>query len=344
MGVGARALVMQNARADRAWVLSHGAHGGFDSSLSREAVLTIADMPGIKHDADGKAIVSADVIVGVEGRKRIDDSRASFGLIGVGEKFLAVHPEFHLTGGRMFQPGVRELIAGKSRHELFKGLEIGEHLRLRGNDWTVVGHFEAGGFFDLSLIADAPTVMSAFGNSAFNTLTVMLESTGAFIQLQAALKANPAVDVDLRNEIELMREQTKQISGVLDFVSYFVGVIMAAGATLGAINTMYAIVDSRKREFATLRAIGFGARPMILAVLTEAMIMTLPGAVVGAVAAWVLFNGNSVSPAGMSFRLAVTPGLVVLGVCWALAMGLIGGLLPALRAARVSVTTALRAI
>ena len=344
MGVGARALAAQNTRDDRVWVLSHGAHGGFDSSLSKAAVLTVADMPGIKKDLDGKAMVTADVIVSIEGRKKIDNSRATFGLIGVGNEFQAVQPEFHLTAGRMFRPGVRELIAGRSRYETFKNLDIGEHLRLRGNDWTVVGHFEAGGFFDLSLIADAPTVMSAFGNSAFNTVTAMLESSGAFDELQAALKANPSIDVDLRHETDLMREQTKQFVGVLDFISYFVGAIMAAGATLGAVNAMYAIVDSRQREIATLRAIGFSAWPVIMAVLSEALILVLPGAGFGALTAWILFNGNSVSPAGMTFRLSVTPGLVALGVGWALAMGLIGGLLPALRAARVSVTAALRAI
>jgi putative ABC transport system permease protein len=140
-----------------------------------------------------------------------------------------------------------------------------------------------------------------------------------------------------------MREQSKNLSGVLDFVSYFVGAVMAAGATLGAVNSMYAIVDSRKREIATLRAIGFGAGPVILAVLTEAVLLVLPGAVLGALAAWLLFNGNTVSPIGMSFKLTVTADLVVLGVAWALAMGLIGGLLPALRAAGVSVAAALRA-
>jgi putative ABC transport system permease protein len=344
MGTGTRAMVMQNARADRAWILSHGAQGNFDSNLPKNAVPIIEDMPGIKKDADGKALAYADAIVYVEGRKKIDDSRVNLELIGVGDMFEAVHPEFHLTAGRMFQPGVRELIAGKSRHELLKNFEVGDHVRLRGNDWTVVGHFEAGGFFDNSLMGDAPTVMSAFGNSTFNAVTAMLESPAAFDQLQAALKADPSVDVEVRREIDLMREQSKQLSKVMDFVSYFVGVTMAIGATLGAINAMYAIVDGRKREIATLRAIGFGVWPVILAVLTEALILVLPGAAVGALAAWLLFNGNVISPGGMSITLLVTPGVVALGIGWALAMGLIGGLLPAVRAARVSVTAALRAI
>jgi putative ABC transport system permease protein len=343
MGAGARAKVMQNVRADRAWVLKHGAQGNFDSSLPRNVVPIIEDMPGIKKDTDGKTLAYASVIEVVEGRKKIDNSRANFGLIGVSDGFLAVNPNLRLTAGRMFRPGVRELIAGKSRHELFKNFEIGDQVRLRGNYWTVVGHYQSGGFFDDSLMGDAPTVMSAFRNGAFNTVTVMLESPAAFEQLQNALKANPSIDVDVRHEIDLMREQSKQLSGIMDFVSYFVGVTMAIGATLGAINAMYAIVDSRRRELATLRAIGFGVWPVILAVLAEALILVLPGAAIGALAAWVLFNGHVISPGGMSFSLSVTPGLVMLGIGWALAMGLIGGLLPALRAANASVTQALRA-
>jgi putative ABC transport system permease protein len=343
MGTGARAMVMQNARADRAWILSHGAQDSFDSNLPKSAVPIISDMPGIEKDADGRALAYAAVIVDVEGRKKVDNSRVHFGLLGVGDMFRAVHPEFHLTAGRIFQPGVRELIAGKSRHELLKNFEIGDHVRLRGNDWTVVGHFEAGGFFDNNLMGDAPTVMSAFGNSSFNSVTAMLESPAAFDQLQAALKANSSVDVEVRREIDLMREQSKQLSKVMDFVSYFVGVTMAIGATLGAVNAMYAIVDSRRREIATLRAIGFGVWPVVLAVLTEALVLVLPGAAIGALAAWFLFNGNVISPGGLSITLSVTPGLVALGIGWALAMGLIGGLLPALRAASVSVTAALRA-
>jgi putative ABC transport system permease protein len=343
IGAGARAMIMHDARADRVWVLKHGSHGTGDSSLSREAVLALADMPGVKHGVDGKAMLYGAVFVGVEGRKKIDNARTMFALFGVGAEFPAVHPEFHLVAGRMFQPGLRELIAGKSRYELYKNFEIGDHVRLRGNEWTVVGHFETGGFFDAHLLADAPTVMSVFGIATFNNATLMLQSAAAFDELQAAVRANPSLDVELRPEIDFMREQSKHLTGVLDFVSYFVGAVMAAGATLGAVNSMYAIVDSRKREIATLRAIGFGAVPVTLAVLAEAVLLVLPGAALGALAAWLLFNGNTVSPIGMSFKLTVTSHLVVLGVAWAMAMGLVGGLLPALRAGGVSVAAALRA-
>ncbi len=141
-----------------------------------------------------------------------------------------------------------------------------------------------------------------------------------------------------------MEDGFKQLNAILDFVSYFVGTIMAIAATLGAVNSLYAIVDSRRREFATLRAIGFGSGPIVISVLVESIVLAFPGALLGGALAWILFNGLSASPFGYSFQLSVTPTLAMFGILWALGMGLVGGLLPALRAARIPVTTALRTV
>jgi putative ABC transport system permease protein len=344
MGAGVQTTVAQSARADRAWVLSRGAQSMFTSALSKDAVRTITDMPGIKRDADGKEIVSVHVIVPIEGMKKKDNARVSFPLIGVGEKFPIAYPEFHLTGGRMFRPGVHELIAGKTRHESLKNLEIGDRIRLRGGDWIVVGHFAAGAAFDSSLIADTETVISAFRNATPNTVTVMLESSDAFSQMQTFIGSIPSIDADLKHDTEVMQAQFAQVTGLLDFVSYVVGAVMAVGATLGATNAMYAIMEGRTREIATLRAIGFGVGPIIISVLTETMILAVLGALLGAVIAWLLFNGHAINPVGISLTLSVTPGVVALGIGWAVAMGLIGGLLPTIRATSVSVTDGLRSI
>jgi len=147
----------------------------------------------------------------------------------------------------------------------------------------------------------------------------------------------------LQNEADYTEKVSGTLTNVLNSISYFVGGVMALGATLGAINVMYAIVDGRKREIATLRAIGFSTGPIIVSVLIESLLLALPGALLGVLAAWIFFNGNTVSPMGTSFKLIITPHLIELGVAWALVMGVIGGLLPAVRAARVPVTTALRA-
>jgi putative ABC transport system permease protein len=172
----------------------------------------------------------------------------------------------------------------------------------------------------------------------------MLESATGYDELLRALKGNPTFHVEAKHESEVVEEDFKGFHGILNFASYFVGVIMAIGATLGAINSLYALVDARRRELATLRAIGFGSGAIVVSILSESILFAVPGALLGGTLAWAFFNGLSASPFGFSFQLAVTPSLVVLGIAWALAMGLIGGLLPALRAARVSVTTALRAI
>ena len=162
--------------------------------------------------------------------------------------------------------------------------------------------------------------------------------------LRAAVSSNPALRLDVQHEKDAIEAAFKPLNSILNFVSFFVGTIMAIGATLGAVNSLYAMVDSRQREIATLRAIGFSPGAVVLAVLLESMLLALPGALLGSLLAWLLFNGLAASPFGYSFRLSVTFSLAVLGIEWALAMGLLGGLLPALRAARMPVVTALRAI
>ena len=170
----------------------------------------------------------------------------------------------------------------------------------------------------------------------------MLQSVASFSELTHALAANPSLRVQAKYEAQVIEQGTQRLNGILNFVSYFVGSIMALAATIGAANSLYAIVDGRRRELATLRAIGFDSVPIVASLLLESILLALPGAVIGALVAWILFNGLLASPFGNSFRLAVTPSLVLLGLGWALAMGLISGLLPSVRAARVPVTVALR--
>ena len=341
MGAGVRQQAVQGARADRAYVVRPEAEGG--GSLTREEVLAAEDGPGIKRGADGKPLAAAVVVSFMEGRKRLDDSRVGFPIFGVQPRYFAVNPEVHLTAGRMFQPAVHELIAGKLRYTEDKGLEIGDRVRLWGSDWTVVGHFESASWDDAALLTDAETLLSAHQLNRFQRVQVVLNSPAAINELDRALKANPTLHVEARYEADVKREESKSFTRLLDFVSYFVGTVMGAGATVGAVNAMYVLVDNRRRELATLRAIGFSSGPIVAAVLIESVLMALPGAAVGAVIAWILYNGHHVSPFGASFDLIVNGSIVTLGITWALAMGLLGGILPALRAAHVPVTDALRA-
>ncbi len=344
MGTGVRNFFMQKVRDDRVFITYKGAAGNPGSAMNRDTALVIGDLPGVKKDANGKAVLSSDVIVMISGRRKTDNVKVMMPLVGVTSQFMAVYPEIHLTAGRMFQPGLREVIVGKQRHENVKGLELGESVRLQGGNWQVVGHFEAGRNMDLTVFTDADTLASAAKRNNYNQIRALLDSPQAFDTLKSAISSNPTLDVELKREAEVMQEQSTQLSTLLDFVSYFIGVVMAIGATLGAVNAMYAVVDERKREIATLRAIGFRSLPIIVSVILETLLLALPGALLGVAIAWLFFNGNTVSPMGTTFKLAVTPALAMFGIAWALLMGLIGGLFPGIRAARVPVATALRAV
>jgi putative ABC transport system permease protein len=252
----------------------------------------------------------------------------------------------------MFTPGLAELIVGKSAQRMYRNTEIGSQLRLSGTNWTIVGVFESGGSArESELLADAPTLRSAYrrGSSAQSVL-VMLQSPAAFQTFKDAITSNPQLQVDVAKESDFGAQQSDQISKILKTVAYVVGGIMAVGAIFGALNTMYSAVSARAREIATLRAIGFGAVPIVVSVFVEALFLALIGGALGAALAWLLFNGHSVDTNGGGFQgqvmfdLAVTPALIALGIIWACAIGIVGGLFPAIRAARLPVATALRAL
>jgi len=342
MGTGARRQEMGNVRADRVVLITSGARV-FQSVISREEAAAVLELPGILRGAGGEPIVVSETEVPVEGRRRVVGNRIFFPLIGTTPIVTQYRPEMHFTSGRMFQTGLHELIASNPCARQFTGFEIGDRRPIHGTDWTVVGHFDLGQEQQCFVFADVDSIMSTFSRNTYSSVSVRLQSPSDFVAFRDAVKANPALHIEALREREVMEDGFKELNAILNFVSYFVGTIMAIGATLGAVNSLYAIVDSRRRELATLRAIGFGPGPIVASILVESILWALPGALLGCALAWVLFNGLSASPFGYSFQLAVTRSLAVLGILWALGMGLLGGLLPALRAARVPVTTALRA-
>ena len=258
-----------------------------------------------------------------------------FPLVGTTANLTQLRPEIRLTDGRMFRPGLHELIASNSCRRQFTGFDMGDRRSIRGIDWVVVGHFDEGQALQCVVYTDVDVLMSTFNRNTYNQVSAMLQSSASFTAFRDALQANPTLHLEVQHEREAVLEAFKQLKGILDFASYFVGTIMAIGATLGAVNSLYAIVDSRRRELGTLRAIGFGSAAIIASILCESLLFALPGALLGCALAWVFFNGLSASPFGYNFQLAVTASLGLIGIAWALAMGLAGGLLPALRAARL---------
>ena len=349
MATGFRQTVAGSGRGDRAVVLRGGSNSELSSTLARDATLTILDAPGVRKGDNGRPIGSAEAVVIVELPKKGSDTGANVTLRGVGSEVLALRPEVRLVAGRMFQPALHELIVGRSAQLQFQGLDLGSHLSIRGGDWTVVGMFESrGDSHESELMADADTVLSAYQRNLFQSVWVLLDSPEAFATFKDALTANPALSVDVKREPDYYAAQSKQLSTILTFVANFVGGIMAIGAIFGALNTMYSAVSARMVEIATLRAIGFGALPVVISVFAEAVLLAFAGGVIGALLAWLFFNGNSVSTLGGNFTqivfpLKVSSGLLVLGVVLAIAIGVVGGLFPAIRAARLPIATALRA-
>jgi len=343
MSTGFMRTVHNTGRADRAVVLGRGSQSEFASEIPRDSVVAIANAPNIRTGADGKPIVSADALVSVAVVKKSNGLDAYVVLRGVGPEGFALRPEIKLLSGRMFRAATHELIVGKSALTQFEGLTVGSQVSLPEGDWTVTGSFESNGDeVESQLLADSETVLSAMRATSFRSMTVMLDRPESFERFRAALTTNPALTVDVKRETELLAAQSKDLNRFLTMIAYVVGGIMGLGATFGALNTMYSMVSARLVEIATLRAMGFGGAAVVVSVLAESLLLAFLGAVIGAAIAWIAFNGNFHSVGGLVFRLAVTPGLVGLGVGFACALGFIGGLFPAIRAVGLPVTTALR--
>jgi putative ABC transport system permease protein len=342
MGTGARRQEMGDVRADRVILATTGGRV-WQSDISKEEAAAILEVPGILKGAQGEPVVVFESEVPIEGRRRVTGNRIYFPLIGTTPTVTQYAPEMRFTSGRMFQAGLHELIASNACARQFTGFENGDRRSIHSSSWTIVGHFDKGQAQQCLVYADVDSIMSTFGRNTYSSVSVRLQSSRQFEAFRDAVSANPTLHLEAHRERDVMEDGFKQLNAILNFVSYFVGIIMAIGATLGAVNSLYSIVDSRRRELATLRAMGFGSAAIVASILCESILWAIPGALLGSALAWVLFNGLSASPFGYSFQLTVTPTLAMIGVAWALAMGLLGGLLPALRAARVPVTTALRA-
>jgi putative ABC transport system permease protein len=351
MSTGLMKTIANTGRDDRAIVLRGGSNAELASAITRDQALTIMDAPGVKRGADGKPIGSAESLTLMEIPTEAGQSWANITIRGVGPKIFELRPEMKIVAGRMFQPAVHEIIVGSKANSQFEALQIGKRLRFANGEWEIVGVFESGGDrHESEVYGDGETVMSAIQRNGYQPVTVLLESPERFNAFKEALTTNPTLSVDVKRESEFFAEQAAPISRVVAIVAYVVGGIMAVGALFGALNTMYSAVSARALEIATLRAIGFGATSVVFSVFAEALALSLIGAGIGCLAAWVFFDGNVInSSAGgggisqLVFALTLTPALIVLGIVWACVIGLVGGLFPALRAARLPVAQALRA-
>lgn len=349
MGAGFQHTLADSGRDDRAIILRGGSDAELSSNLTRTDIATISNAPGLAKDADGKALLSSELVTVVNVPKMDTGTDANVTMRGVGLKLAEVRPELKIVSGKMFRPAVRELIAGVGAAKQFRGLTVGSVLRLRNADWTVTGIFSSNGdVHESELMADVDTVGSSIERNGYSSAVGLLSSAAAFTAFKDSLTSDPQLKVDVQREREYYAKQSQGLTKTINIVGTTVAVIMAIGAMFGALNTMYSAVAARGLEIATLRAIGFGAFPVLFGVIIESLLLSLLGGAIGASLAWMFFNGHTVSTLGAAFaqvvfQLTVTRTLIITGIVWACIIGLLGGFFPALRAARLPVAEALRA-
>lgn len=349
MGAGFRHTLADSGRSDRVIILRGGSDAELNSNLTRTDVDAISNAPRLAKDSAGKALLSNELVTVVNVPKIDTGTDANVTLRGVGLRLAEVRPELKIIEGRMFHPAVRELIAGAGAAKQFRGLTVGSVLHLRNADWTVTGLFTSNGdVHESELLADVDTVGSSVERNGYSSAVGLLSSPAEFTRFKDALTTDPQLKVDVQREPEYYAAQSKQLTQIITVVGKTVAVIMAIGAMFGALNSMYSAVAARGLEIATLRAIGFGAVPVLVSVMIEALLLSLIGGVIGASLAWLFFNGHSVSTLGggfaqVVFQLTVTRSLIATGIIWACVIGLLGGFFPALRVARLPVAEALRA-
>jgi len=326
---------------DVAIVLRDGSEAELNSTLLREQLDLLARGPGVKIAADGKPVVSGELLMVVDGIKKSSRTKANMPMRGVGANGLLVRKQAKIREGRMFTPGSNEIVVGAGLLREFEGFEMGKSVRFGAQTWRVVGVFEAAGtVFESELWADAPVVQSLFKRgTTFQTARVVLTSPAALPAFVAYAKNEPRLQLKAQSEQAYFAAQAERSGLLIKYFGWPLGVIMAIGALAGALNTMYASVSNRAAEIATLRVIGFSGFSAFMGTMVEALVLSALGALLGVLICAVGFNGLSASTLGagftqVAFRVQIGPDIIGQAVTLALIIGLVGGIFPGWRAAR----------
>ena len=346
---GFRAAMTVSGPDDVAIVLRSGADNEMTSGLSRDETRLVADTQGVARTPDGP-LASAELFVIINLPKRSTGTDANVPLRGVGPVAAEVRGDVTIVEGKRFEPGRNQVIVGAGAARAFGGLDLGNRFRVGQNEWEVVGIFSGGGGSAESEIwTDAAVLQPAYQRGdSFQSVYVKLASPQAFREFKDALTTDPQLKVKTLRQAEYLAEQSSMLTSFIEGLGVSIAALMALGALFGALNTMYSAVAARTREIATLRALGFGSSPVVLSVLFESVGLALIGGAVGAAAAYWAFDGfqaatiNWQSFSQIAFAFAVTPQLLLQAILWAACIGLLGGLFPAIRAARLPIASALR--
>jgi putative ABC transport system permease protein len=353
MAEGFRHTLESAGRPGRVILLRAGSDSELSSGVARDQAALLAALPGVARDGSGRPLASAEVVDMVDLPRVGETHPNNVPFRGVGAEAFAVRGELRMVEGRRFERGVREAIVGRQAARQFAGLDVGARIAFRDSDWTVVGVFETGGDVHESEIwSDAEVAMSAFRRTGFQSVTAALAdpSDVGFVAFKDQVARDRRFSIGVWREPEYYARQAGVLATLIRVLGYTVAAFMAVGAMFGALNCMYSAIASRQVEIATLRAIGFGGLPVVVSVMIEALALALCGGAVGGALAYLYCDGATLSTLNFStfsqvaFAFRVTPALLLQGLGWALLIGIAGGLPPAIRAARLPVTLALRAV
>jgi putative ABC transport system permease protein len=348
---GFHATLVASGSPDNAIIMRAGATSEMTGSVTLDQVRIIQDAPGVAREGN-QPILTPEVVVIAPFPLQSTGTDANVQVRGVSANALKVRTNIHMVQGRFFEPGLAELVVGKNVSSTYKGLDLGETIKFGGGTWKVVGVFDAGSSaFDSEIWADSSVLAEVYKrpNYIFQSVTARLTSPSAIAQLKDSLTADPRMTVQVSREIDYYEKQSQGLTQLITVLGTLVALVMGIGAIFGALNTMYSAVAERSREIATMRAIGFGAGSIVVSFIFEALLIAFIGGLIGCLAVLPI-NGittgamNFQTFSHLAFAFKITPPLLGIGIVFALFMGLIGGVPPAIRAARRPVALALRAL
>jgi putative ABC transport system permease protein len=348
LAYGLEKALVENGSEDNAIILRRGAETEIMSMINRDQANIIKNQPEIMLDPQGKPLAAAEILVLINLPRRSTNNPTNVQIRGVVPESLKIRQQIQMVAGRQWQPGSSEVIVGALAARRFKGIGLGETVRFGMRDWTVVGLFEAGGAgFESEIWLDAEQLIQAFRRPVFSSVTVQLSNPDVFSTLKERLETDPRFNVDVQREIQYYAEQSEMTAMFIRILGIFVTLIFSVGAMIGAMITMYASVANRTVEIGTLRALGFNRRSILSAFMIESLFLSFMGGAIGLFIASFLqtitfSTTNFTTFSEIAFQFALSPAIALQSIAFALIMGLMGGFLPAVRAARQEIVQALR--
>jgi putative ABC transport system permease protein len=324
-------------------IVSRGSILEENSAVPRDQARIIVNAPGIARAPDGSPLADAGFVTGLPVQLNQNGATGWVRLTTFGKMGAALRPGFHIVTGRMFRPGTHELVVGPMLRTKFAGMAIGDKVTMPDGQWPIVGMFATGDLLDGALLGDTETVLQAMRHNSYNSIIARLASPDIFPGLRKALTQNPVLSVDVTRLPDWNRRVSGDSAAFYHVLIYGVSIILGIGAMLGCFNTMYDAVETRAREIATLRALGYGGFAVACSIILEAAVLSVFGSLIGALIAWTLYDGTQGNLGWDFFKLTVSPAMFGMAIFWAIAVSFLGGFLPSLRAARLTVTDALRA-